>query len=73
GRTAAEGAVTARGIEVHRCFQTNVAIEELTLAYEGLKATVNLDPSRSNGSLGGGATIHDRGRATNAGGFFSSN
>lgn len=52
---------------------TNVAIEELTLAYEGLKATVNLDPSRSNGSLGGGATIHDRGRATNAGGFFSSN
>lgn len=52
---------------------TNVAIEELTLAYEGLKAIVNLDPSQHSSSLGGGATIHDRGRATNAGGFFSSN
>ena len=52
---------------------TNVAIEELTLAYEGLKAIVNLDPSQSTSSLGGGATIHKNGRAANTGGFFSSN
>lgn len=49
---------------------TEVAIEELVLAYEGLKMTVNLHPAKGP-SLGGGATIHDRGRSES--GFFSSN
>ena len=45
----------------------SVVIEELTLAYEGLKIVVSSDPSNPTGNArGGGATIHDKG-------FFSSN
>lgn len=48
---------------------STVAIEELTLAYEGLKVVANLQPSSS---AGGGATFL-KGRDTNAGGFYPSN
>lgn len=51
---------------------SNVAIEELTLAYEGLKVTVNLNPA-SNGSHLGGATILKDGRELSSGAFFPSN
>lgn len=48
-----------------------VAIEELNLAYEGLKVTVNLNPGSSM-TLGGGATTHKQ-RDMSSGGFFPSN
>ena len=51
---------------------TTVAIEELTLACEGLKVLVNQNPDRDNLSLSGGATFHDRGRNLEGGAFFSS-
>ncbi len=51
---------------------TTVAIEELTLACEGLKVLVNKNPDRNNLSLSGGATFHDRGRNLEGGAFFSS-
>ena len=51
---------------------TTVAIEELTLACEGLKVVVNRNPDRNNQSLSGGATIHDHGRNQEGGSFFSS-
>lgn len=44
----------------------SVAIEELTLAFEGLKVVVNLKPSPSSS----GATIHD---GREASGFYPSN
>lgn len=48
----------------------SVAIEELSLAYEGLNVTINTDSSRR--PLGGGATIHRNGRTPDTGGFFTS-
>lgn len=48
---------------------STVAIEELTLAYEGLKVVANLQPSSN---AGGGATFL-QGRDANAGGFYPSN
>ncbi len=51
---------------------TTVAIEELTLAFEGLKVLVNLNPEGGNLSLSGGATFHNNGRNLEAGAFFSS-
>ncbi|MEA5471869.1 phage tail protein [Spirulina sp. 06S082] len=48
---------------------TSVAIEELTLAYEGLKIYVNNTLSSSSSSSG--ATIHSSGR--DATGYFASN
>ncbi|MGV0028545.1 phage tail protein [Phormidesmis priestleyi] len=45
-----------------------VAIEELTLAYEGIKVAVNLDPVRSGNT--GGSIFHRDGRDFNSGGFF---
>ncbi len=51
-----------------------VVIEELIIAYEGLKVVVNLNPENPSGNaIGGGATIHDRGRSLESGGFFPSN
>lgn len=50
---------------------STVAIEELTLAYEGLKVVVNLNPDSAGTTLGGGATIHS-GRDADSGGFFPS-
>lgn len=49
---------------------SDVAIEELTLAYEGLKVVVNTTPKTSSS---GGATVHSNGRDTSSGGFFASN
>lgn len=46
---------------------SDVAIEELTLAYEGLKVIVKTKPS---GGSSAGATVHSNGRKD---GFFSSN
>ena len=51
---------------------TTVAIEELTLACEGLKVMVDLNPDHGNLSLSGGSTFHHSGRDLNAGAFFSS-
>ncbi|HEY9651085.1 MAG TPA: phage tail protein [Coleofasciculaceae cyanobacterium] len=48
---------------------TNVAIEELTLAYEGLKVAVNLNPASDSSRLGGARILSD-GRQLSAGGFF---
>ncbi|KAM3101417.1 phage tail protein [Phormidesmis sp. 146-12] len=48
-----------------------VAIEELTLAYEGIKVAVNSDPARSGNT--GGSIFHRNGRDFNSGGFFPSN
>jgi phage tail-like protein len=48
-----------------------VAIEELMLAFEGLKVVVNQNPSAGNAALGGGAILHD-GRDRRSGGFFAS-
>lgn len=45
----------------------SVAIESLTLAYEGLKVKVNTTPQ---GASSTGATFHNQGRGT--GGFFTS-
>ena len=51
-----------------------VVIEELTIAYEGLKVVVNLNPTNPSGNtIGGGATILDQGRSLESGGFFPSN
>lgn len=51
-----------------------VVIEELTLAYEGLKVDVTLNPQQSTSNpQGGGATIHDQGRQAENKGFFASN
>ncbi|MFW6359386.1 MAG: phage tail protein [Chroococcales cyanobacterium] len=50
---------------------SSVAIEELTLAYEGLKVIVNLNPDKPQGTLGGGAMFHS-GRDKQSGGFFPS-
>ncbi|MGA9377469.1 MAG: phage tail protein [Phormidium sp.] len=57
---------------------STVAIEELTLAYEGIKVIVNLAPEnldaeKTQSTMGGGAIFHDKGRDTKAGGFFPSN
>ncbi|MCT7948233.1 phage tail protein [Ancylothrix sp. C2] len=49
-----------------------VAIEELTLACEGLKVSVNTKPDGGGNSFGGGATLHT-GRDAQSGGFFPSN
>lgn len=49
-----------------------VAIEELTLAYEGLKVVVNLNPGQTGTPLGGGAVFHKK-RYQQTGGFFPSN
>lgn len=49
---------------------STAAIEELTLAHEGLKVSVNLNPGQLSTSSGG-ATLHKSGR--NESGFFSSN
>lgn len=51
---------------------TTVGIEELTLAFEGLKVIVNLNPE-SEGSRLGGATFLEDGRQLSSGGFFASN
>lgn len=51
---------------------TTVAIEELVLAFEGLKVVVNENPGSSGKAMGGGATIHSNGRAKDSGGFFLS-
>lgn len=50
---------------------SDVAIEELTIAYEGLSVKVNATPT-SSGS-GGKATIHSNGRDMDSGGYFSTN
>ncbi|ACK70178.1 conserved hypothetical phage tail protein [Gloeothece citriformis PCC 7424] len=51
-----------------------VVIEELTLAYEGLKVVVNLDSQNPTGnSKGGAATVHKQGRKSENKGFFESN
>lgn len=48
---------------------SDVAIEELTISYEGLAVTVNSSPS---GSSGGKATVLTSGRDMNTGGYFAS-
>lgn len=55
-----------------RADAATAAIEELSLAYEGLKVVVNENPGGGGNALGGGATIHSGGRAANSGGFFVS-
>ncbi len=51
-----------------------VVIEELTLAYEGLKVDVTLNPQQTTSTpQAGGATIHEKGREAKNQGFFASN
>ena len=51
-----------------RADAATVAIEELSLAYEGLNISVDANPGGGGNALGGGGKIHKSGRG--AGGFF---
>lgn len=55
-----------------RADAATIAIEELSLAYEGLNVIVNSNPEQNTNPIGGGATIHNNGRAQDSGGFFTS-
>lgn len=55
-----------------RADAATIAIEELSLAYEGLNVIVNSNPEANSKPIGGGATIHKDGRTPDSGGFFTS-
>ncbi len=53
-----------------RADANTVAIEEMSLAYEGLKVVVNMNPGGGGSTQGGGALLHE---GRDASGFFPSN